>query len=171
MKLKFSALTLLSITAQAFSQAVPDLVALLGNTPELSSLLSAVSTFPEMVTALAAAENITILAPNNDAFTAFAAMSQAQNVSREGLAALLSYHVINGSVPSTALSTTPALAPTYLGTFGEYPSFKNLTTGDSQVIKAVIEDGKPYVYGGLGMKVSVQTTVSQLVLPAWCVCC
>lgn len=160
MQFKFFSLLSLSFAATAFGQAVPDLVTLLGDTSELSGLLSLVSTFPEIVSALGAAENITVFAPDNRAFETFTKMYEARNITRESVAALLSYHVLNGSFPSTVLSKTPVFAPTYLGAFGEYPDFKNLTQGDSQVVKAVIEADKPYVYGGIGMRVSISDTVS-----------
>ena len=101
---------LLSLATTAFSQAVPNIITLLGDTLELSSLLSAASSFPELVTALGAAKSLTILASDNGAFMAFNAMSQAQNTSRDALSALLSYHVLIGSFPSTMFSEKPAFS-------------------------------------------------------------
>lgn len=98
-------LFLLSIPLVAAQNALVDL---LGTQPDLSTLADALSIVPDLVGVLGNATNITILAPVNDAF------ARVSNDTAEGLAlstrdangtaALLSYHVLNGSYPSSSFT-------------------------------------------------------------------
>ena len=75
----------------------------------LGDLLAA---YPSVAATLAAASDVTILAPNNAAIRAVA--SSLSNATAAQVAALLSYHVVDGRLYSTAFSATPVFAPTLL---------------------------------------------------------
>lgn len=68
--MRFQILGLASLAAGASAQMM-NLTALLSSTPQLSNLTSYVSLFPNLLDQLGKASNITILAPNNDAFAKF----------------------------------------------------------------------------------------------------
>lgn len=111
----FSAVTVLSLAAQASAQ---DLVAALQADPDLSTLLGAISAVPGLADQLDAAEGITIFAPVNSAFEAVDPASAAGqaigNNDVDGIASVLSYHVVPQTIPSSAITATPQFVPTLL---------------------------------------------------------
>ncbi|KAA8914860.1 FAS1 domain-containing protein [Sphaerosporella brunnea] len=150
MHIKF--ISLLSLASLAVGQTVPDILTLLNGTSSLSQLAKAITNAPEVAIALGGAENITILAPNDEAFKAFSQMEQI--VDGEMFAPLLTYHVLNGIYESTAFSKTPKFLPSILG---DYQPFRNLS-GAPQVVKAVLTaSNNATVFGGLGVSASVVT--------------
>jgi len=149
-------LSILSLALMAVGQTVLDLSSLLNDNTDLQSLTETVSEYPDLLTTFARATNVTILAPSNDAFKAFKEMEQYKDITSEELKAVLTYHVLDGTYYSSAFNDQPQFLPTLLG---EFPAFRNLS-GASQVVKAVKEDNKANVYGGLGIKVGVQKAVS-----------
>lgn len=108
-------LTLASLATKATCQ---DLVAALQADAELSTLLSAVSQVPGLAETLDAAENITIFAPTNDAFSAVdAASREGQAIANgdiDGIASILSYHVVPATIPSAAITEAPQFVQTLL---------------------------------------------------------
>ncbi|KAI3401075.1 hypothetical protein diail_219 [Diaporthe ilicicola] len=110
-----SATTLLALAAGAHAQ---DLVAALQADPELSTLLGAISAVPGLADKLDAAENITIFAPVNNAFAAVDPASAAGQAigshDVNGIASVLSYHVVPATIPSSAITVTPQFVPTLL---------------------------------------------------------
>lgn len=104
-----------SLASTAFCQ---DLVEALQGDPELSTLLSAVSLVPGLAETLDAADNITIFAPTNDAFSAVdAASREGQAIAAgdvDGVASILSYHVVPATIPSTAITEAPQFVQTLL---------------------------------------------------------
>lgn len=110
-----SAATILALAAQASAQ---DLVAALQADPDLSTLLGAISAVPGLADQLDAAEGITIFAPVNAAFEAVDPASAAGqaigNNDVDGIASVLSYHVVPATIPSSAITTTPQFVPTLL---------------------------------------------------------
>lgn len=110
-----SAATVLALAAQAGAQ---DLVAALQADPDLSTLLGAISAVPGLADQLDAAEGITIFAPVNAAFEgvdpASAAGQAIGNNDVDGIASVLSYHVVPQTIPSSAITATAQFVPTLL---------------------------------------------------------
>ncbi|KAL8947324.1 MAG: hypothetical protein Q9222_006380 [Ikaeria aurantiellina] len=127
---------------------------LLGATDSLSTLTSTVMGVPGLAESLSSASNITILAPSNDAFEKFLATPAAAAVAANDTAAiqaLLSYHVLNGTYPASAVMETPAFIPTMLNN----SAFANVTGG--QVVEAVMQEDNVLFYSGLLSNSSVTT--------------
>lgn len=106
---------------------------------------------PEIVEALTAAENITILAPSNAAFEKFLAANPGAADQADVVAALLQYHVLGALVPSTGFSETPA----YVATLLTDPMYTNVTGG--QVVEGVAKDGGVSVFSGGRAESKVET--------------
>lgn len=90
------------------------------------------------------AQNITILAPSNDAFTKLLQQmpSAAQMANNTVLVtALLQYHVVSGTVMSSGFSGTPMFAPTMLMT-----PFANVTGG--QKVELLKENNMAMIFSG-----------------------
>ncbi|KAH6651800.1 FAS1 domain-containing protein [Truncatella angustata] len=103
------------------------------NSNELSTLTSLLGTVPQLTNALATSTNITVIAPSNAAFQA--AMAAMPNLATEVknttfLTSLLEYHVIQGLVPSSMISTTPIFASTAL-------KIQSATGTSSQMVEVV----------------------------------
>ncbi|KAJ4358025.1 uncharacterized protein N0V89_002604 [Didymosphaeria variabile] len=98
-----------SVLAQA-----PSLTDLIASQPDLSTIGAALGSVPDLAETLAGLSNITILAPTNSAFEALLAQedtpeSVAVNSSdMQAIAAILAYHVLNGTYVSSDFSETPA---------------------------------------------------------------
>lgn len=110
-----------AVSAQSLTEAIA------ANNSTLSSLSGLLATQPDLLTALGGATNITILAPSNDAFAAFL-NSDAGGVAAtqpDVVAALLSYHVLNGTYPASAFTDVAAFIPTLLTN----SSYTNVTGG------------------------------------------
>src|SRR5258706_1529220 len=93
----------LAVSALAGAALGQDLVTLLQETRELSNLTTYLSLFPDLVGQLSAAQNITILAPNNEAFATFLNSSAGEalnNNDTEAIQALFTYHVLTGTYES-----------------------------------------------------------------------
>lgn len=90
-------------------------------------------------------QNITILAPNNDALASFINSTAGAGASTDpsALAALLTYHVLNGSYPGSAFTNTSAFIPTFLSN----SSYANVTGG--QVVKASLSGTNVSITSGL----------------------
>ena len=77
--------------------------------PNLSSLVAALTKFPDLVTTLSGAGSYTVFAPTNDAFAALLSVIGQTNINdvpEPVLKSLLQYHVItSGAVLSTQLTT------------------------------------------------------------------
>lgn len=132
----------LAVATGALAQSITDLI---GQTPSLSTLGALVAANPPILNALSNASNITILAPTNDAFSSFLTSAVNESIAADpGLvAAVLSYHVLNGAVPSTAFTETPVFPKTLLTN----QTFTNVTGG--QVVKAQARDGGVVITSGL----------------------
>lgn len=85
-----------------------NIVALASANTNLSSLVAALSKFPDLVSTLSGSGNFTVFAPTNQAFTALlAAIGQTDinNVPDDVLKSILQYHVVtSGAVRSTQLT-------------------------------------------------------------------
>ncbi|KAL1636563.1 hypothetical protein SLS56_001148 [Neofusicoccum ribis] len=145
-------LTFAALASTAFAQTTPqDLNATLANTPELSNLTTYLGMFPDVASSLASATNITILAPNNDAFSKLLASPMgSQLATNPGLIqAVLTYHVLNGTYASNQITEDSQFIPTLLTD----STYTNVTGG--QRVGVEEEDDRVVFYSGLLMNSTV----------------
>ncbi|EKG20288.1 hypothetical protein MPH_02406 [Macrophomina phaseolina MS6] len=137
-------LTLVALATTAFAQT-QDLNATLTSTPELSNLTTYLGMFPDILTTLSGVSNITILAPNNDAFgKLLASPIGSQLASNPALIqSVLTYHVLNGTYTSNQITDDVAFIPTLLTD----PAYANVTGG--QRVGVETEDDNVIIYSGL----------------------
>ncbi|KAI9715773.1 MAG: hypothetical protein M1812_005772 [Candelaria pacifica] len=124
-----------------------NLTAALTSTPDLSNLTTYVSLFPQLLSQLGSAKNITILAPSNAAFTKLLASpaGNAIKMNNTGLIqAVLSYHVLNGTHPASSISNA-SFVPTMLMD----KMFANVTGG--QVVEGMKKGNNVVFTSGLKM--------------------
>jgi len=136
----YTKLFLSAFASVAFAQNA-DLTSVLSGNSDLSSLVALIKTQPQLLASLGSAKNITILAPNNAALAGIANSSLASNSA--AVAALLSYHVLNGTYASTAVSNTSAFIPTLLND----KAYSNVTGG--QVVQALLAHNNVSIISGL----------------------
>lgn len=141
---------LLALASLAFAQNTPDLASALSSTPELSTLAGVINSTQGVLSSLANLTDITILAPSNAAFEALGAEALA-SLSPESIAAILQYHVLNGTIRAADITNTSAFVPTKL----DNPQFSNVTGG--QVVEAIKRDNNVTIYSGLLANSSVTT--------------
>lgn len=143
-------------TVLAQSNGTQSLAQALNSSAELSSL-SGVLALPglaQLVEGLSSASNITILAPSNEAFQQVGNETLTALTANEGLlTALLQYHVLNGSIPASAITNQSAFVPTLLTN----QLFTNVTGG--QVVEAVASGGNVTFFSGLLANSSVVQAV------------
>merc|ERR1711977_296332 len=91
------------------------------------------------------ASNIAILAPSNDALATFlnSTAGAAAATDPAAVAALLTYHVLNGTYPASAFTNTSQFIPTLLSN----SSYSNVTGG--QVVEARLRGETVSVFTGL----------------------
>merc|ERR1712113_657724 len=113
-----------------------NLTALPSGTDSLSSLNDLVGNYPDFAATLASWEDVTILAPSNDALETLMNSDAGSMLDNdEFVQSLLRYHVLNGTVYSSNITQTPIFAPTYLNS----SMYSNVTGG--QVVAAQIVSG------------------------------
>jgi uncharacterized surface protein with fasciclin (FAS1) repeats len=108
-------LPLLNLATAAIAQ---DLVSVIQSQPDLTRLLGALQTVPDIVTLLNSSTNITILAPTDTAFEAL--LAEPLNAENQALETqdvnattnLLSYHVLKGLYPSSGIGASPTFPQT-----------------------------------------------------------
>lgn len=151
-------LMLLAASLVSAQQATPDLASLLESTESLSMLRDTLAEYPDLLTTLAGATDITVLAPSNEAFLAWMDMASYDMAkdNKEAIAALLSYHVLNGTYASSDVTSTSQFLPTLVG---DYEEFRNLS-GDPQVVGVMAMDGDVVFTSGLKTESTVTTAVS-----------
>ena len=145
--MQVTALALAAIAATAYAQEQSGgLVEVLSNQTELSNLTSYLSGFEDFVQQLSQLTNVTLLAPNNEAFEQFLNSSEGAALA-EGdeslIQGILSYHVLNGSYESF---NETAFIPTAL----QPPQYTNVT-GGQRVQVVVGEDDEVTFISGLVM--------------------
>ncbi|KAI9882225.1 MAG: hypothetical protein M1823_006027 [Watsoniomyces obsoletus] len=127
--MQFKTLSLTALLSAAATAQNMNLTALLTGAPELSNLTTYVSMFPQLLTTLASASNITILAPSNEAFAKLLASPAGAAIMANDTAAIqavLSYHVLNGTYPASAI---PEMMSAFVPTLLTSPRFTNVTGG------------------------------------------
>lgn len=112
--------------AGAFANA-QSLVDLLTSTPQLSTLTTLVSSYPDLLATLENATDITILAPTNKAFSK---LPSSVTSDADLVKAVLTYHVLPAVVPASAIPKSGVFAPTLLTN----ESYEMVTGG--QVVEA-----------------------------------
>merc|ERR1712014_235742 len=126
------------------SSGMMNLTALLSGTDSLSSLNDLVGNYPDFAATLASWEDVTILAPSNDALETLMNSDAGSMLDNdEFVQSLLRYHILNGTVYSSNITQTPIFAPTYLNS----SMYSNVTGG--QVVAAQMEDGGAQFVSGL----------------------
>jgi uncharacterized surface protein with fasciclin (FAS1) repeats len=132
-----------------------NLTSVLAGNENLTSLVSLFSASPDIANALGSAQNITLLAPSNDALSALNSSGLLSSSSQQGLVqALLNYHVLVGVFNSSSISETPVFPATLLNN----TAFANVTGG--QVVECRVVDDEVLVISGLKNNVSVTEAVS-----------
>ena len=77
-----------------------NIVMIAQNTPSLSTLVQALTKFPDLVNALSADGNFTVFAPTNDAFAALLGVvgqTSLNDIPEDVLKRILQYHVVAGA--------------------------------------------------------------------------
>lgn len=129
MRLQSLALTSFAVTVAAQAQSNQSLVAALESQPALSNLSTYLSLYPSFLSTLEGLTNITLLAPNNDAFELALNSDQGAPSNNDLVSAIFSYHVLNGTYSN--FSTNATFIPTAL-----LPgAYANVTGG--QVVEAI----------------------------------
>lgn len=135
------------------SEGVQSLNETLSGNEELSSLTALLSTQPDLVAALSQADNITILAPSNDALGTFLNSTEGSAAGNDSglVAALLQYHVLNGTYLASAITNQSAFVPTLLTN----ETYTEVSGG--QVVQAVQVGEDVVFYTGLLQNATVTT--------------
>jgi uncharacterized surface protein with fasciclin (FAS1) repeats len=149
-------ITLATLAGFAVAQDTQNLNATLSGNEQLSNLTTFLGLAPDLLQALSNATNITILAPSNEAFANFANSSLAADVTADPglLAAVLQYHVLNGTYTASQITNQSAFLPTML----QNSSYANVTGG--QVVEAVMIGNETVFYSGLLQNSTVTSAVS-----------
>jgi uncharacterized surface protein with fasciclin (FAS1) repeats len=142
-----------------YAQGTPDLSTALGANANLSVLAGLIKSQPQLLqTLIGSAQNITILAPNNNALSALLNTTAGKSLATDpaAVAALLSYHVLNGTYYSSQIKNISAFIPTLLTN----ASYANVTGG--QRVQALLAHGNVTVISGLELN---STVVQAVCLP------
>jgi uncharacterized surface protein with fasciclin (FAS1) repeats len=145
----------LALATAVSAQQSMNITAAVTSSPDLSQLAGVLGQQPELMTALASASNITVLAPSNQAFDALMSSDMASALGDPAVvAALLQYHVLNGTYLAANFTETPAFIPTLLTD----EMYANVTGG--QVVEVIGMGGKVAIYSGSLAKSTVSEGVS-----------
>ncbi|KAK4452933.1 hypothetical protein QBC34DRAFT_20962 [Podospora aff. communis PSN243] len=116
-------------------------------------IYSLLQTVPDIVQALSTAQNVTILAPSNDAFARLMARNpRSAELTRNPrlLTGVLQYHVLVGRMPASEFSAVPKFPPTLLDT-----PFANVTGG--QRVQLTFVNDTAMVFSGYKQAAMVVT--------------
>ncbi|KAF7193631.1 Fasciclin-like arabinogalactan protein [Pseudocercospora fuligena] len=106
------------LLSSALASAQQDLVSVLQSQSDLSTLTAVVPKLPEVQEWIGSASNLTLLLPTNDAITSLPSDSWEGKIFSEmdidGIAAILSLHVINGVYKSTDFKDSPTFVKSVL---------------------------------------------------------
>ena len=154
MQLRYLSLATLAsaASAQMMNQTM-NLTSLLTSMPDLSNLTTYVSLFPDIVSMLDSAHNITILAPSNEAFAKIANISGLSLNDTGLIEATLTYHILNGTYMADQITEMPMFIHTALMN----STYSNVTGG--QVVEAVMMDNMVTIFSGLLQNATVTQAV------------
>lgn len=134
----------------------PNLTALLGSSNSLSGLVALIDAYPNIGQALTSLSNVTIFAPNNAAIQALQASGAINNADEQLIQTVLNYHILPGTVYSSAITETPTFAHTLLND----TTYSNVT--DGQVVGVAVDNNEVLVTSGLKLTSTVVDAVSLL---------
>jgi uncharacterized surface protein with fasciclin (FAS1) repeats len=139
----------------ARAQSEMNLTSLIKSNSNLSALGTLLSAYPNITTSLASARNVTLFAPNNDAFQALNSSGLlTQAASQPGLVeALLNYHVVQGTVYAENITETPVFPHTLLNN----TMYSNVTGG--QVVECRLEGQTVEIVSGFKSVANVTQAV------------
>jgi uncharacterized surface protein with fasciclin (FAS1) repeats len=147
-----------------------DLAALLSSQPDLSTLLELVGLVPGLAEKLAAASNITIAAPTNQAFAAVprdTPEGEAVEYRNDTIAigALLANHVFKGAYPSNVITDIPTFAQTLLDNtyINVRQPFTNITGG---AYNELVRNGKDVCI--ISGEQTISTITQAVSIPQYC---
>ena len=150
-----AALAVVTARAQDANSTAGNLTSVLAGNQNLSALVTLLEASPDVANALGGAQNITLLAPSNDAISALNSSGILSSGSEQGLIqALLNYHVLVGVFNSSSITETPAFPATLLND----TAYANVTGG--QVVEVRAEDDGVEVISGFKNSVNVTEAVS-----------
>ena len=150
-----AALAVVAARAQDANSTAGNLTSVLAGNQNLSALVTLLEASPDVANALGGAQNITLLAPSNDAISALNSSGILSSGSEQGLIqALLNYHVLVGVFNSSSITETPAFPATLLND----TAYANVTGG--QVVEVRAEDDGVEVISGFKNSVNVTEAVS-----------
>jgi len=137
--------------SRARSQA---LLSVLQNHFELSTFTAYVNKSQILTNLLSTADNVTLFAPSNAAFSAWAP-NQPPNMAKDQVEALLTYHLVHGTFPSVTITNQPQFQETFLSN----ASYANVT-GGQRVELVASNGGPPEIVSGNKTVSGITTTVS-----------
>ena len=153
-------------------QPTQNIVVLAQAQPNLSSLVAALTKFPDLVTTLSGTGKFTVFAPTNDAFTALLAVigqTSIDDVPEPVLKSLLQYHVItSGAVLSTQL-TAGNVATANMENIAITTSGGILLNGSAKVLTADVNasNGVVHIIDQVLVPASIGRFVNTVVEPAY----
>ncbi|KAI9739525.1 MAG: hypothetical protein M1834_006241 [Cirrosporium novae-zelandiae] len=149
----FNQLVLLALVGLGVSaQSMLNLTSILSGNSQLSNLTTYVNFFPQLVNTLSNARNVTILAPNDMAFSSFINSTYGSSIANNDtglIEAILMYHVLNGSYNASQFMQTPSFIPTMLVN----TTYENVTGG--QVVETIKSGNNSTFYSGLLQNASI----------------
>ncbi|KAK1082997.1 hypothetical protein LTR33_003541 [Friedmanniomyces endolithicus] len=126
------------------STGTMNLTSLISSNSNLTGLATLLKTYPDAVGGLANATNVTLFAPSNQALQAVESVLGSANGNTNGLvAALLSYHTLEGIYYASNISSTPQFPHTMLNN----TMYSNVTGG--QVVECRLEGSTAEIISGL----------------------
>lgn len=130
-----------------------NLINVLQNTAELSTLYSYVNASSNITRLLLSANNFTFLAPSNDAIAAFI-KHNPNSLTGDLVLANLQYSLLQGVFPSLSFTNTSQFVPTHLTN----ATYANVTGG--QTVELLSSGGAPQVITGNKTVGTFSSTVS-----------
>ena len=159
--------------AAPFVPAGNDIVSLAQATPELSSLVSALVKYPDLVNVLSGNGSFTVFAPTNDAFTAVlgaVGQSSIDDLPEDVLRDILEYHVISSAaLKSTDLSDGQSAVTVNGESVVVSINGSTVLINDAQVTTADIDasNGVIHIMNGVLVPPSMLPIVGTIVAPAY----
>ncbi|EWZ28043.1 FAS1 domain-containing protein [Fusarium oxysporum Fo47] len=151
--MKLQSLVTLAVSGLATAQSRPNLTAALDSeNSTLSELNGLLRAQPSLLRDLGRLRNVTILAPSNDAIEELlndTAVARLVESDPSAIAAILQYHVLNGTYYASNLTDTPAFVPTLLNN----ATYANVTGG--QRVEVVADNDTVSIYSGLRQQANV----------------
>jgi len=130
--------------AVSAQNATMNLTSLISSNSNLTGLATLLNTYPNAAAGLANATNVTLFAPSNQALQAVESVLGSANGNTNALvAALLSYHTLQGIYYASNISSTPQFPHSMLNN----TLYSNVTGG--QVVECRLEGSTAEIISGL----------------------